>query len=67
MAHTEAGDMLACDVLMMEGARTWGDLEDVCRVTDAYYDQFPADDAIRRAYENIKRQHALRVARTLAA
>lgn len=67
MAHTEAGDILAIDVTMMEGARTWGDMENLCRVTDEYYDRLPADDAIRRAYENIKRRHAQRVASTLAA
>lgn len=67
MAHTEAGDMLATDVTLMEGTKTWAELEKLCRVTDEYYDRLPADDAIRRAYENIKRRHAQRVAATLAA
>lgn len=61
------GDRLSADVLRMENATTWNELEAVCRAADRFYDCLAADDDIRRAYENLKRAHALRVASTLAA
>lgn len=61
------GDRLSADVLRMENATTWTELEAVCRAADGFYDRLPADDDIRRAYENLKRVHAFRVGPTLAA
>lgn len=61
------GDILALDILRMEDAKTWDELEAVCEEADPHYFRLPATDDIRRAYENIKTRHARRVAPTLAA
>lgn len=59
------GDRLSSDVLRMENATTWTELEAVCRAADGFYNCLPADDDIRRAYENIRTRHAKRVAGSL--
>lgn len=61
------GDRLASDVIRMEVAKTWAELEAVCRDLDAAYEVEGVHPDIRRAYENLKTHHARRVAGTVTA
>lgn len=61
------GDRLAGDVIRMEGAKTWAELEAICRDLDAAYEVEGVHPDIRRVYENLKTHHARRVAGSFAA
>lgn len=62
-----APDRLASNVIRMEGARTYSDLEDVCHDIEAQHAAEGVSDSDRRAYELVKAAHVRRVARSFAA
>lgn len=55
------------DSLKMEGARTWRDLETVCREIEARHAVEGISEIDRKAYELVREQHKQRVSSAMVA
>jgi hypothetical protein len=67
MHKQERADSLADDIIKMESARTWDELERICADIEARHDAHGLSRIDLRTYEIVKMNHVKRVARTLVA
>lgn len=62
-----APDRLASNIIRMEGATTYSELESICQDIEAQHSIEGISDSDLRAYELVKVAHVRRVARSFAA
>ena len=65
--HHPEPDRLATDIIKMEAAVTYDDLEGICHNIEARHHVEGISDTDRRAYELVKAAHVRRVVRSFAA